>query len=301
MPAPGDIYKYYNIDTTNAWSKVNDTSGVWDFNSNTDIGFWSFFSYLQPNQTPYDTSFINDNLVSTSDFYSYNFYNSSNDSLVNIGYIDTTRSIKYVDGFKIFTFPYGLNSAFTDTSFSGYYYSSGFYQTFNSKTTNFCNRVGTLLLNGLTFSNVILVRSSQKILYTYYSNGVPTYFTTQLGEQYSWFDGNTKFPLLDYYYLRSNNSWQTFWTESVSYFRRRKDLITNIQDSEIWNNSLFVDSQNMLHNSESKKITVTDLAGKEIFITHTTQIDLSNLGKGIYLITSSDGNSLSKTGKVFIQ
>lgn len=303
LPLPGDIYQFYNIDTNSAWSIANDSSNIWDFNSNTDIGAWSYICYIQPSQTPYDTVFANDNLVSTTDFYSFNFYHSTSDSLVNIGIHDTSRVIKYLDGFKILTLPFALDSSFEDTCYSSFFYSSGFYQTFNSKTVNYCHKLGTLLLNGMTFNNVLLIRSSQRIVYTYYANGIPAYFTTQLGEQFTWYDGITKFPLLDYYYLKANNSWESFWTENAYYLRRRKDLTTDITSMVNSNNSnsYYFDNSKILHNNTNSIIKIIDLSGRVLEMSSSNEIDLSTLSSGVYFISTLDTTRVLDAQKIIIK
>ena len=77
-PANGDLYTFYNVDTTGAWSMVNDTSGIWNFNSLTSTGPSSYIYYLNASSSPYDTAFAGANLASTSDFIGYNYFNLSN-------------------------------------------------------------------------------------------------------------------------------------------------------------------------------------------------------------------------------
>jgi hypothetical protein len=304
-PANGDLYTFYNVDTLGAWVNVNDTTGTWNFNYLTSTGPESYIYYVQPSassSTPYDTAFPNANLASTSDFVSYNYFNMSADSFSNLGNYSPSLGIKYTDPFKVFSFPFALGSSFVDTCMSGIFLNGGYPQTFNSKTINYCNKVGTLLLGNISYSNVMLVRSSQNIVYTTYYNGQPYVYTTQKCELYSWYDGLTKFPMVDYLYIRSNNSWETTWTEGAYYMRVRKFLLTGEHETNIQSKqTLILDQNNFLHLNSSVNYSVFDLGGRIVKAGKANQVDLSMLEKGIYIVGVSNSKNDSFTQKVIVR
>ena len=301
-PANGDLYTFYNVDTTGAWSMVNDTSGIWNFNSLTSTGPSSYIYYLNASSSPYDTAFAGANLASTSDFIGYNYFNLSSDSFVNLGFYNPNLAIKYLDPFKVFNFPFGLGGSFEDSCSSNVFNNLGSYQLFTSKTTNYCNKVGTLIIGNVSFNNVMLVRSSQKIVYTTFFNDQPYYYTTQLGEIYSWYDGVTKFPMVDYFYVRSNNSWETTWTEGAYYMRVRNYLLTDVPKTNAFSSDrLFLDNENVLHANNDYTIQIYDLSGRVVTSFRGCQVNLSQFDKGIYIVSLTDHSSEQFTQKIIVK
>jgi hypothetical protein len=257
---------------------------------------------LNASSSPYDTAFAGANLASTSDFIGYNYFNLSSDSFVNLGFYNPNLVIKYLDPFKVFNFPLGLGGSFEDTCSSNVFNNLGSYQLFTSKTTNYCNKVGTLIIGNVSFNNVMLVRSSQKIVYTTFFNGQPYYYNTQLGEIYSWYDGVTKFPMVDYFYVRSNNSWETTWTEGAYYMRVRNYLLTDVPKTNAFSSDrLFLDNENVLHANNDYAIQIYDLSGRVVTSFRGCQVNLSQFDKGIYIVSLTDHSSEQFTQKIIVK
>jgi hypothetical protein len=289
-PAVGDVYLYHKADTNGLWAIANQ-SGNWNFDGLNINDTLNKRYFLTPTGNTYQSEFVNSNLVSTDDSVLFNFFNISSSLFERVGSGSPTAVIKYADSYKILSFPFSQGNNVSDIFYSNPYSTGGFNNTVTSGTNNFfCNDVGTLNIGGLSYQNILLLRSNQTILYDYNNS---TYTTTQQVQNFAWFDSFSKFPLLEYERVVTTNSWET--TSNTSANVNVKDgLLTNTRSAKhTINNSVVLSNNRFTLNSNGvfDNATIIDMQGKIVYTEkNISEIDISNLKRGVFLVLYNIGD-----------
>jgi hypothetical protein len=282
VPAPGDVYLYHMADTNNAWSNINGLTN-WDFNYLNIDDTLRFVYYSGLTGTPHDTAYTTSNLVSTSDSIRYNYFVVDSTKFETIGTAADSSVSHFTNPVRNFNLPFLVGNNFNDV-FSSSQYMSGPAPTIVSGNNNtFCNIIGNLNLGNIAYSNVYLVRSIQTIIYNYY-NGL--YTTIQYVNRYSWHDGITKFALLEYENVKTENSWEVGVVNKSATIKKRhqksKAEILRLSDKIIVKNV-----------EQVKKLELFNLEGKLVkAIFNSSEIYTLDLTQSFYVLKITTENNI---------
>jgi hypothetical protein len=172
LPVVGEFYTYVEVDSTMVTPTIGSGSGqTWNYSAATVIPQVYQIDYKAPSGTPYSSSFSASS-VAEQDGSNYVFYrlNGSNqwqmDGLnINISGLGDVQAIFSDQGILFNSFPYTLNSSTPADPVSGTI-AGALTGTCTGTVTTTCPSSGTLILQGGTFSNVILVKSVLNLSFT---------------------------------------------------------------------------------------------------------------------------------------
>jgi len=291
VPAPGDVYLYHMADTANAWSNINGLTN-WDFNYLNIDDTLRFVYYSGLTGTPYDTAYTTSNLVSTSDSIRYNYFVVDSTKFETIGTAADSSVTHFTNPVRNFNLPFLVGNNFNDV-FSSSQYMSGPAPTIVSGNNNtFCNIIGNLNLGNITYSNVYLVRSIQTIIYNYY-NGL--YTTIQYVNRYSWHDGITKFALLEYENVKTENSWEVGIVNKSATIKVREGLLTGKKRHQKSKAEILrLSDKIIVKNVEQvKKLELFNLEGKLVkAIFNSSEIYTLDLTQSFYVLKITTENNI---------
>jgi len=288
-PAPGDVHTYHNADTTGVWTMATAQSTNWDFNFLQIEDTLRTINYAAIQGTGYDTAFATANLKSTNSSGRNNYFIVNANEFKNIGNAQGSTIIKFTDAFKILTFPFGVGSSLFDYYYSAPFVSGGYPNSANDGFTyTFCNDMGTLQLGNITYNNIILVKDTLFTTYTYPSSPA-NYVTKQWVKKFSWYDGATKFPMLEYERIRTENSWAAGVIIVTGSVKVREGLLTNVVSNNTTNEKILFDAN-------TRQLTFQNIKNMTAILLYNTNgdivnkftifsdINLSDYSSGLYIV-----------------
>jgi|GEM_PF-6692003 len=188
VPNIDDIQVIYIADTTGLSFNKTGENTLWDYSSLKVSEFKGHSFFVDPQFTPYITSFNKATLAGkATDYYSYYYADTSEYSRLGNG------SPSYVmicnDPLKMFKFPFSFGDQMTDSTFATYILNSKTHQ-YSGYNTLVADGWGTLVLPKNTYTNVLRLKRTQYIKDT--ASGEKT---EAFQSMYSWYDGINNFPL----------------------------------------------------------------------------------------------------------
>jgi hypothetical protein len=277
-PIAGDNYTEYNADTTGINPGAAGANQIWDFHSlNINTSSSIVHSFVAPLPAcylpPYSTATIEDSIT-----HEYYLTDSAFMSFLGHG----ASGIIYTgDTILFYPFSYGSNHQI-NCSVSSH---CGGPLAGTETTTITYDGYGTLILPGITYSNVARISESIHYHFAYgqskYSDG-DAYI-------YKWYENNIKFPIL------------TISAPGVSlagYYRTKTVLVQNyagVGINDLSNDnvlSLYPNPTNgkisICTNTRGGEISIYNGFGEKIFLqtnqTEKSEIDLSNQPNGLYFL-----------------
>lgn len=286
--AIGDVYNYRTCDSTSVTAGGSGAGVTWDFSILDITGNQTSQFCLAPSATPYFSNFptANTTLENPTGYYSYYLSNSSEVTLVGEG--NTSFTTVYSDPQKLFNFPFFYGSDFTD-NLAATYTSVGVVYTRSGTSRTNADGWGILKLSGQTFNNVLRVKITQNITDQSINGTLISYM-----QLYFWYDGIHKAPVLsiyDCFFSYGGTNFNSLSVEINSDVVGVVDPVNMTASVSLFPNpasdkiTLKIQQSNSLQNSF---ISVYDLAGQLLMqqpiSKQQTEIDISNLAKGVYIL-----------------
>jgi len=195
---PGDVYKYFNADTTAFDPGTGGANHTWTFTGLVINNNLQTQNYIDPATTPYASSFPAATYA-LEQGGTYVYYKSNTLGTFTEGIVSTTVTLPYPDDEKMFVYPFTYTNTFSDY-FSGADTVAGVnYKRYGQITTT-GDGWGKLIINGRTYNNVLRVKIVQ-VIHDFQINisTEDTIVSTRTETlNYHWYRQNSKNPLLNY-------------------------------------------------------------------------------------------------------
>jgi hypothetical protein len=200
VPKIGDIQVTIMVDTSGITFNNTGPNYIWDYTNLQVTTTKGYGFYVDPEPTPYISSFNDATLASgVSGYYSYYFADTNEYYWMGNG--NSSYVMINTDPMKICVFPFNYGNQMNDSMFATYTLSSKLH-TYSGYHSLIADGWGTLKLPKNTYTNVIRAKSEEYIKDT--ADGVKTEsFYTII----NWYDGINKVPLLRYQFSKKNYLW----------------------------------------------------------------------------------------------
>jgi hypothetical protein len=186
-PAVGDVYTSYTADTSIQAGPAG-ANQTWTFNGLNITSTVVTQNFVTPSSTPCSASYPSAN-VTNQIGTQYEYLNVSSSSIILKGVCSGSSTVIMTNTYTYYQFPLTYNTNVNNPSITGTFNQG----TLSGHSTTLGDGYGTLVINGITFNNVLRVKLSQYLDYNYTSVGQ---HLISDGVSYYWFDGVHKNPLL---------------------------------------------------------------------------------------------------------
>lgn len=312
-PAVGNTWYAYSADTTGIEPGVSGANKTWTYNITTTGGLNNLGTYITPSSGTSSGQFPTATIASSDGNGNYGYYNVNSSKMDLLGVVTSSGTqIVYSNPQTLYNFPFTYNSSNTD-NFAANYNNGGYSMSRYGSSTSTGDGYGTLIVNGITYSNVLKVKIKQDISDEYIGLD---YITRNIFNTYYFFNASSKNPIIYISYLDSYNidpSWQdtTFLGSSkqvlISDFAAGINNIANSISSEVFPNPVVTKAYVTYQLTVSGKVSfeILNTLGQIVIRTETMQkqtgtnkeeIDLSELPSGSYFvrIITEKGSSVKK-------
>ena len=293
----GDSYTLLSCDTTGVLTGSTGTNQTWNFTNLVILSGSSVTSnFVTLASTSWSSSFPGSTVVKSDGGAPLFFYNYTNNQSEYLGYYDPgiisspfmNGTVKYTDTDIKFKYPFSYGSNYNDT-YAGN--ETNGLTTFTGTTTTIADGWGTLMLpNNKKYINVLRIRKS--INTTIGS-------ASKIENNYSWYNGMTKFPILyisntAYYYNGSTTYTNKVQVSStVLGIENYNEIGWNVYPNPV-NDILTIET----NANKEHRIEIINLIGQSIYASNFYSkviIDVSLYPKGVYIIKlSNDKETITK-------
>jgi hypothetical protein len=189
-PVIGDVFSFYNADTTGVQPGSAGANQIWDFSGLSLGSTLTSLSFVDPSTTPDAASFPTSNIAQKLDASSYQYLRTTSSTFEDLGISSPQVSMSFYDADVVYQYPFTYNTSQVD-SFKSDYTLSTLPVTRKAQSNTLGDGYGTLKLPGGIYNNVLRVKFTQAIND---DNGFMNTLTNV--ETYYWFTSGNKQPLL---------------------------------------------------------------------------------------------------------
>ncbi|MBN1633779.1 MAG: T9SS type A sorting domain-containing protein [Ignavibacteria bacterium] len=319
IPVIGDTLKTSEADTTGLTPGEAGENKTWNFSNITILSGTPWEEvYLQPLSTPYGNQFPNANIASINNNTNpdYHYYQNTSSDWNMIGFAVTNFTKWFTIPYCRFHYPMSYCSQYNSTYKA--YSNSGQATT---HTTGFktltVDGYGTIILPGVTFNNVMRVKSTDESFDTIKVGGNVVSTNHTIITNYQWYKNGYKFPVFDYGHAESVSMY-SFKFASIS-IKNAPVFINQISETvpdkfELYQNypnpfNPTTTIQFQVSSSKFIKLIVFDILGKEVTAlvneklapgTYEIIFDGSNLPSGVYFCKLVYDNFISSKRMILI-
>ncbi len=306
-PLPGDKFFLHDCDTNGVTVGPSGAAVTWDL-STLVTAFTDSISFVACSASPYCDSFPEATLAITFDGSYYDYLVTDTGKFALLGSYDGTDMERFTNPYNISMYPMAYGSVLVDTS--AQHYDTSLYVV--SVDSFIADGYGTLKLPSGTYTNVLRVH-----VIDYEKDSVPdpttpivTYYRS---EMYNWYLPGFHFMLLSMEYDTVSGS--TPYLADIWYCKYTlptppptfAENIAIRQGIMLYPNPAkeVITIQLSAQRPEDARITLTDMAGKEVLTpltakmvpgSNTISCNTSSLAPGLYVVhvTTSSGNFVEK-------
>lgn len=292
-PVVGDIKNIKGFDTVAVFPKNTGTGQIWNFSNLVSNSFTETTTYTTVAASPSPALFTNANIAAhrTTE---WEFYKSNASTFDYAGMIFQNGDIVNFSNLGTeYSWPISYGSTYTDTFTAT--------QTSGTMTINWVGSIyysavgsGTVILpGGGTFNNCLLVISTVSVLMT-----AGSFTQSMVMNDYEFFSSGYKFPIVYNQYQTITSG--TTVTKQVSIELNSAALPVGIKENTISSNAGIIVYPNpantelniTLSNSmDNYSVVLSDMSGKTLVEkTNIKSLDVSNIQKGIYILTVNGKN-----------
>jgi hypothetical protein len=295
----GTILIFQNCNATGVLAGDSGASQTWNFSTLDTLGGTSVEWMVSPDSTTHGGLFPTTDLVEKYSNGTFVYVNSSADSSLLSGYVDTVNNeiIKYSDPVLFALRPITYGTIATKNYSDSFFSSSYNYYGQGTATIN-GDGYGTLILPNGTYNNVLRIKITETESDTAYPSGVVS-VTTIIS--WVWFDGIHTSALLK---IDSTHS-GTFITKSVEYLSSETSAGIEVLNKEtgisIYPNpaSTILNIHQTQSTQSIKQLIITDILGNEVYKEILPSIvnyplSIVNWNPGIYFYEIRSNNDISR-------
>lgn len=293
-PVLGDMNKIKSFDTVGVFPKNTGTGQTWNFSSLVANSFTETTTYTTVASSPTPALFTNANIVANRGGSEWEFYKSNASTFEYAGMIFQNGDIVNFSNLgTLYSWPISYGSTFTDTFTAT--------QTSGTMTINWAGSItytaagsGTVILpGGGTFNNCLLVKSNVNVLMT-----AGSFSQTMVMNSYEFWSSGFKFPIANAEYQTITTGTNVTKQVNIEFnltalpVGLHENTLSSKVNVTVYPNPANTELNIALSNSiDNYSVVLSDLAGKTIVEkTNVKSLDVSNIEKGIYILSVNGKN-----------
>lgn len=301
-------------DTNNIDEGAAGANVTWDFSTANKVGNNEEYTHIAPSATPYTSQYPAATLAysttSGQGNAGYIYYKISATAFENVGFATSAIQMYYTNPQLVLQYPTTFNSSYSDT-YEGSGTNSQNITTYRKGNVDVnADGWGTLILPQATFTNVLRVKIEQTTKDSINIMGQEIITESRI-VTYNYYRDDIKQQLMGISYIYSKDFFGgDVITKSVLYYPDATNSVENVAQQNIKvypnpaTNNVVIEN---IGNTEATSYTITDVLGKT-YLSETintdfssSNVDVSSLAEGIYVVSLFNNKTLVGTEKVIIK